>query len=57
MAADPGDFLYRSGFCILPRTATATMIDAARELDPHAAPETVWSSMMAAAEEEMGTAR
>jgi cell division septum initiation protein DivIVA len=57
LAADPGGFLYRSGFCILPRAATAAMIDAARELGPHAVPETVWSSMMAAAEEEIGTAR
>jgi hypothetical protein len=57
MATDPGDFLYRSGFCILPRTATAAMIDTARELAPHAALETIWSSMLAAAEEEMGIAR
>jgi hypothetical protein len=56
-AADVGDFIRCSGYCILPRTATAAMIEAARELGPQAAPETVWSSMVAAAEEEMGTAR
>jgi hypothetical protein len=37
--------------------AFATADKVARELAPHAALETIWSSMLAAAEEEMGIAR